>query len=137
MHDRASRLQNAAPKRGPSFIDVHIGRRIRTRRLMMGLSQEDLAAAIGVAFQQIQKYECAINRVSTARLWAMSRALQCPVAFFYAGMSEQPDDTADPDIPLQQETLKLLRAYATIKQPEIRQQILSLATALGGSAAGV
>jgi transcriptional regulator with XRE-family HTH domain len=128
-------------------VDVHIGKRLRLRRMLIGLSQEDVASAIGVAFQQIQKYECAINRISTSRLWDLSIALHCPVSFFYEGMDDQTaaasprhlrDDTppivvetARDDIAVKQETLKLVRAYYTIKRPNTRRQILELATSLG------
>lgn len=130
------------PSRGPNPVDVHIGKRLRLRRMMVGLSQEDVANAVGVAFQQIQKYECAVNRISTSRLWALGAALQCPVSFFYEGMDGsvqaggQGGDTAaqiaEDDVSNRQETLKLVRAYYTIRQPDTRRQILELAVSLGG-----
>ena len=134
----------------PNPVDVHIGKRLRLRRMLIGLSQEDVATAVGVAFQQVQKYECAINRISTSRLWELSAVLQCPVSFFYEGMDEQTTgasprhltadtpsvyiQSAQEDIAVKQETLKLVRAYYTIKHPHMRRQILELATALGNSA---
>lgn len=116
-----------------SKVDVHIGKRLRLRRMMVGLSQEEVAQAVGVAFQQIQKYECAINRISTSRLWALAQALQCPVSFFYEGLDGANDPapkTAREDVSTRQETLKLVRAYYCIKQAGTRRQILELASSL-------
>lgn len=139
----SSSLRQAARKRapdaGPNPVDIHIGKRLRLRRMLIGLSQEEVATAVGVAFQQIQKYECAVNRVSTSRLWELARALHCPVSFFYEGMDGTAPDLAGPSAPppessVRQETLKLVRAYYTIKQPNVRQHILELAHSLGGAA---
>src|SRR5436190_21575888 len=69
-------------------IDVHLGRRLRRRRRLLGLTQQQLAGACGVRFQQIQKYECAANRMSAARLWQLSEVLQVPVSYFYEGLVE-------------------------------------------------
>src|SRR5215470_12911422 len=68
-------------------IDVHLGRRLRRRRRLLGLTQQQLAAACGVRFQQIQKYECGANRMSAARLWLVAEALQAPVGYFFEGLS--------------------------------------------------
>ncbi len=70
-------------------IDLHLGKRLRSRRRILGLTQQQLAGACGVRFQQIQKYECGANRISAARLWRISEALQVPVGYFYDGL-EQP-----------------------------------------------
>jgi transcriptional regulator with XRE-family HTH domain len=64
-------------------FDLRLGRRLRNRRRLLGLTQQQLAAAVGVRFQQIQKYECAANRVSAARLWDLARALETPIAYFF------------------------------------------------------
>ena len=69
-------------------IDVHLGRRLRRRRRLLGLTQQQLAGSVGVRFQQIQKYECGANRISAARLWQLSEALEVPVGYFYDGLSE-------------------------------------------------
>lgn len=98
---------------------------------MLGFTQDDLAKCVGVAFQQIQKYEFGINRISTARLWQLSKALSCPVSFFYAGLgrnSDQIESTVDPE--MHQDSLKLLRAYRMIRPEETRRQILNLAAVL-------
>jgi len=67
-------------------IDIHLGRRLRRRRRLLGLTQEQIACACGVRFQQIQKYECGANRMSAARLWRLSQALEVPVAYFFDGL---------------------------------------------------
>src|SRR5436190_11101166 len=68
-------------------IDVHLGRRLRRRRRLLGLTQQELAVACGVRFQQIQKYECAANRMSAARLWQLAEVLEVPVSYFYEGLT--------------------------------------------------
>ncbi|OYW24662.1 MAG: transcriptional regulator [Caulobacter sp. 12-67-6] len=70
-------------------IDVHLGKRLRRRRRLLGLTQQQLAGTVGVRFQQIQKYECGANRISAARLWQLSEALEVPVGYFYDGLSDQ------------------------------------------------
>ena len=67
-------------------IDIHLGRRLRRRRRILGLTQQQLAGACGVRFQQIQKYECAANRVSAARLWRLSKVLEVAASYFYEGL---------------------------------------------------
>lgn len=73
-------------------IDLYIGKRLRRRRRLLGLSQKNLAGAVGVRFQQIQKYECAANRMSAVRLWQLSKALDVPLSYFFEGFPE----TAEP-----------------------------------------
>ena len=68
-------------------IDAHLGRRLRRRRRLLGLTQEQLALAVGVRFQQIQKYECGANRISAARLWSLAQALEAPINYFYDGLA--------------------------------------------------
>src|SRR5262245_13303605 len=74
-------------KRMADEIDMHLGRRLRKRRRLLGLTQQQLAEACGVRFQQIQKYECGANRMSAARLWLLAEALQAPVSYFFEGLS--------------------------------------------------
>ena len=69
-------------------INIHIGKRLRGRRRLLGLSQKHLAGAVGVRFQQIQKYECAANRMSAVRLWQLSKALDVPLSYFFDGFPE-------------------------------------------------
>src|SRR5213082_1356963 len=73
-------------------IDTHLGRRLRRRRRILGLTQQQLAGACGVRFQQIQKYECAANRMSAARLWQLAEVLEVPVSYFYEGLGQESAD---------------------------------------------
>lgn len=72
----------------PSAIDLHLGRRLRRRRRLLGLTQQQLASQVGVRFQQIQKYECGANRLGAARLWELAEVLQTPISYFYDGLTE-------------------------------------------------
>jgi transcriptional regulator with XRE-family HTH domain len=75
-------------------IDLHLGRRLRRRRRLLGLTQQQLAVQVGVRFQQIQKYECGANRISAARLWELAEALATPVSYFYDGLGETNERSA-------------------------------------------
>ena len=72
----------------PAEIDLHLGRRLRRRRRLLGLTQQQLGDRIGIRFQQIQKYECGANRISAARLWELAEALAAPISYFYDGLEE-------------------------------------------------
>jgi transcriptional regulator with XRE-family HTH domain len=78
--------EHFAGKRSPSAADNHVSHRIRARRIEMGLSQEDLGRQLGLSFQQIQKYECAISRISVGRLYELARALDCSLQYFFDGL---------------------------------------------------
>lgn len=115
-------------------IDVHLGRRLRRRRKLLGMTQQDLADACGVRFQQIQKYECAANRMSAARLWQLSEVLGVGVSYFYEGLSEaqrrthaESDD--DADVFSRKETHDLIRAYYALEERP-RRRLLDLAKAM-------
>ena len=88
-----------ASKGFPNPIDVHVGSRIRLRRTLLGMSQERLAEAIGLTFQQVQKYERGANRVSASKLWEIAAALKTPVAYFYDGLGDQESLAAQRDAP--------------------------------------
>lgn len=107
-------------------VDVLIAQRLRTRRLMLGMTQAQLADAVGIRFQQIQKYETGLNRVSAARLWGLSRALDTNVATFFAGSVE---DSVCQDEPLQQEVIELVRAYLAMTDIP-RRRLRDLARAM-------
>ena len=77
-------------------IDRHLGKRLRQRRRTLGLTQQHIAEAVGVRFQQIQKYECGANRISAARLWLLAKALEAPVGAFFEGLGDEAE-TADED----------------------------------------
>ena len=116
------------------LIDIHLGRRLRRRRRILGLTQQQLAGACGVRFQQIQKYECAANRMSAARLWQLAEVLEVPVSYFYEGLSAdmpaQDKETPEPPEPMaRKETQDLVQAfYALSERP--RQRLLDLAKSL-------
>jgi transcriptional regulator with XRE-family HTH domain len=133
----------------PDPKDVHVGARIRLRRSMLGLSQERLAEALGVTFQQVQKYERGTNRVGASRLYDMARVLDVPIGFFYDDM---PADTAGRDARLaatrpafgfaelqqafaddpmtRRETQDLVRAYYRINDSNVRRRVLELIRSL-------
>ena len=133
----------------PNPIDVHVGGRVRLRRTLLGLSQEKLGEAIGLTFQQVQKYERGANRVGASRLFDLSRVLDVPVSFFFddmpdgvsrqssrllvAGMTEDPVDAPDSDPMNKRETLELIRAYYRITDPRVRRRVFELAKALAKS----
>ncbi|MFC3076520.1 helix-turn-helix domain-containing protein [Phenylobacterium terrae] len=130
------------PKNMGSEIDIHLGKRLRRRRRLLGLTQQQLAGACGVRFQQIQKYECGANRISAARLWQLSEALQVPVAYFYDGLSEQERNAAEAKIAedagevlSRKETLDLIRAYYQLDERP-RRRLLDLAKSLHGETEG-
>jgi transcriptional regulator with XRE-family HTH domain len=132
----------------PSPIDVHVGSRIRLRRTLMGMSQERLGEALGLTFQQVQKYERGVNRVGASRLYDLSRVLDVPISFFFddmpdprangvqvgvAGFAERPEGFSGPaDDPLsKRETLELVRAYYRITDPAVRKRVFDLIKSMG------
>lgn len=118
-------------------IDVHLGKRLRRRRRLLGLTQQQLAGACGVRFQQIQKYECGANRISAARLWQLSEALEVPVGYFYDGLSDvahrEPahESEGGGEMFARKETLDLIRAYYQLGERP-RRRLLDLAKSLNG-----
>ena len=116
-------------------IDLHLGRRLRRRRRLLGLTQQQLATQVGIRFQQIQKYECGANRISAARLWQLAEALESPVSYFYDGLEEVMDrgGSAGPggEVFSRKETLDLIQAFYQLdEQP--RRRLLDLAKSLHG-----
>lgn len=128
----------------PNPVDVHVGDRLRTRRMLLGLSQEALATCLGLTFQQIQKYERGSNRIGASRLYDLARALGVTIDYFYDEMTESvmaasPRNIvhaeADPVLPEShplsgRETLDLIRAYYRIEDPRVRRRVHDLARAL-------
>lgn len=115
-------------------VDSHVGRQIRNRRKLLGMTQQELGQSVGIRFQQIQKYESGANRVSASRLWELSRALGVPIDFFYQGLEPANganDNTPmiDPSVMDNKETIDLLRAYYGL-QEQPRQRLLELAKAI-------
>ncbi len=117
--------------------DLHVGKRLRRRRRLLGMTQQDLASQVGVRFQQIQKYECGANRITASRLFELARAMNVSVQYFFDGMpntAQMPDAANDAeqmegDILSQKETLELVRAYYRLGERP-RKRLLELAKAL-------
>ncbi|WP_296425429.1 helix-turn-helix transcriptional regulator [Yoonia sp.] len=119
-------------------VDVHVGKRIRHRRWMNGTTQQQLAENVGIKFQQIQKYETGMNRVSASRLWDIAKVLNVPVSFFFEGLDAQPTaDTGNSDMPADiltdKEALELLRSYYAIPENQ-RRRLFDLARVLSEAA---
>lgn len=118
----------------PHPVDVHVGKRIRHRRWLAGMTQQQLAQAVGIKFQQIQKYETGANRVSASRLWDIADALDVDVSFFFEGLApeEQPQQDAGgvpADILGDKEALELVRSYYAIPENQ-RRRLFDLARVL-------
>lgn len=120
-------------------IDLHVGKRLRRRRRLLGLSQQKFAESIGIRFQQIQKYECGANRVVASRLYELAVALNVPVNYFFEGIATVAQSTTTSpandrdliaaDVLSQKETLELVRAYHKLGERP-RRRLLDLAKAL-------
>jgi transcriptional regulator with XRE-family HTH domain len=121
---------------GPNPIDRHVGLRIRMRRKELGLSQERLAEAVGLTFQQIQKYERAANRVSASKLWELSRALDTTIGYFYEGLEAGEDEgnalagAGMQDFLLSSDGMELAIAFPRIGEAKLRRKLLELIRAL-------
>ncbi|SHG44239.1 helix-turn-helix domain-containing protein [Cognatishimia maritima] len=119
-------------------VDVHVGKRIRHRRWLVGMTQQQLAEQVGIKFQQIQKYETGANRVSASRLWDIAEALDVPVSFFFEGIGDQveskPASGAFPaDLMGDKEALDLVRSYYAIPENQ-RRRLFELARVLSNVA---
>ena len=116
---------NASKK--PHPVDIHVGLRLRLRRNMLGMSQDDLGKQVGITFQQIQKYERGIDRVSASRLWEFAQILNVPEDYFFEGL-EGNKTSGDSDCQLlnSKESQKLIKAYYDIPEPEVRHKIRNL-----------
>ncbi len=132
----------------PRPVDIHVGRRVRLRRTLLGLSQEKLGDAVGLTFQQIQKYERGANRIGASRLFELSRILDVPVSFFFddmpeeikaregRGLSDQTQISFEPDPLARRETLELVRAYYRITNPKVRKRLFELTKSLANASDG-
>ncbi len=129
-------------KDGPHPIDVHVGSRVRLRRTLLGMNQTQLGEKLGITFQQIQKYENGVNRISASRLYQMTRILDVPVSFFFDDM---PPDTENAvphpvssgalgGVMLKRETLEFVRAYYRIGDPAARKGLSDLTKAMANLA---
>ncbi len=143
--------EEGQPRRGrgrggrPKPVDVHVGSRVRLRRTMLGMSQEKLGDAIGLTFQQVQKYERGANRIGASRLFELSKVLEVPVSFFFDDMPAEIEAESGPraeglaedaqahyaaDPMAKRETLELVRAYYRITDSNVRKRVFDLAKAL-------
>ncbi len=129
----------------PNPVDVHVGKRVRVRRTVLGLSQEKLGIALGLTFQQVQKYERGVNRIGSSRLYHLSQILDVPVSYFFddmpaleegaaPGMREGPAKPFEPDPLAKRETLELVRAYYRITDPAARKRLFELTKAIANLA---
>ncbi|WP_205574616.1 helix-turn-helix domain-containing protein [Indioceanicola profundi] len=126
---------------GPNPIDIHVGQRLRLRRTLLGLSQETLGEAVGITFQQLQKYERGANRISASRLFNLSQVLGVPVTFFFEDLPSpgdeglgEPSETQEFESMARRETLELVRAYYRIPEENVRRRAFELIKALAGDA---
>jgi len=129
-------------------VDRHVGSRIRLRRTLLGMTQTALGQAVGLTFQQIQKYEKGANRVSASRLWQFGATLDVPVSFFFDGLADQghlpdvilepdPCTPGEPDPMARRETLELVRAYYRIEDRGLGRRLLDLIRAVAAADAQV
>src|SRR5690242_12789288 len=133
----------------PNPTDVHVGARVRLRRTLLGMSQEKLGDAIGLTFQQVQKYERGANRVGASRLFELSRVLDVPVSFFFDELDPDtaeavpsvvaggapPSPSGGPDPMMRRETLELVRAYYRIPDQQLRRRLFDLTKAIANACA--
>ncbi len=125
-----------------AYVDSHVGHRLRERRILLGMSQTRLGDSLGLSFQQIQKYERGIDRISVGRLVHMAHVLDVPITYFFNELSEPGEgdpggfeamaqgtinrSSSSEDPMSKRETLELVRAYYQIDQPELRKHVFSL-----------
>jgi len=135
-----------ANKKQPNPIDIHVGSRVRLRRMMLGMSQEKLGESLGITFQQIQKYEKGTNRIGASRLQHIARVLTVPVSFFFedapgapssessaGGVAERPSASYVVDFLSSSEGVQLNKAFIRIKDPKIRRKVIELVRAMAGA----
>ena len=129
-------------KKAPNPVDRHVGSRVRMRRMMLAMSQEKLGDALGLTFQQVQKYEKGTNRIGASRLQEISEILQVPVSFFFEGapnphvqagtMKDAPSPVYLWDFLATSEGLALTKAFTRIKEPKLRRRIVDLVEEIAG-----
>lgn len=131
--------------RRANAMDVHVGTRVRLRRMLLGMSQEKLGEQLGLTFQQVQKYEKGVNRIGAGRLHELGQVLGVTVQFFYEqapggvtehGFAEQPADSYVVDFLSSREGLELNKAFVRITDPRVRRTILDLVRSLAGEDGG-
>jgi transcriptional regulator with XRE-family HTH domain len=135
-------MPEAADDRSPNPVDLHVGARVRLRRRLAGVSQEKLAEALGLTFQQVQKYERGANRVSASKLYEIAAALQTPVSYFFEGLADPSSpagrgvageggpETRVHDFLMTGEGLELATLFPKLKRGALRRRILELVKAI-------
>ena len=130
---------------GPNPIDIYVGGRLKARRLMLGLSQEELGNAIGLTFQQVQKYERGTNRISVSRLVDICKALRVPFGYFLdncgpkakkaalRGVADNKQALIEGDPMTRKDVLELVRYYELIRTPALKKQLVEMAKAMAAS----
>lgn len=137
---------DGGPRR-PNPIDVHVGSRVRLRRMLLGMSQEKLGSHLGLTFQQVQKYEKGVNRIGASRLFELARVLGVNVQFFYddapgttqsdqlaPGFAEAPEESYVVEFLSTRDGLELNKAFVRIKTPQVRRSIVELVRSLAEEA---
>ena len=144
---KKKRTTSVRTRGGPEAVDVYVGSRVRQRRTMLGMSQEKLGEALGLTFQQVQKYERGANRIGASRLHYISEALDVTVDYFFEGMSPsftrkrgktdlvEAKAEYEGDLMAKRETLALVRYYYKIIDPKVRRRVFELTKQLGNSSA--
>jgi transcriptional regulator with XRE-family HTH domain len=132
--------------RRPNPVDLHVGGRVRMRRKLLGVSQEQLADSLGLTFQQVQKYERGANRVSASKLYEIAKTLQVPVAFFFDGLADPMEGSSSDEVGQKAERivqeflttpegLELAEVFPKIGRGRVRRQVLDLVRAMAEDAA--
>jgi len=133
--------EKSMAKKAPNPIDKHVGSRVRMRRMMLSMSQEKLGDALGLTFQQVQKYEKGTNRIGASRLQQIAHILQVPVSFFFegaphsaghGGMNEAPSPAYVADFLATSDGLSLTKAFMRIKSSKLRRRIVDLVEQIAG-----
>jgi transcriptional regulator with XRE-family HTH domain len=132
-------MNELTESRLPNPVDLHVGARIRLRRRMQSVSQEKLADALGLTFQQVQKYERGANRVSASKLYEIAAALQAPIAYFFDGLADPAGEGHAPSAEstvhsflMTSEGLELARLFPSVPRGPVRRRVLDLSRALAG-----
>ena len=141
----ARRKRRTVAEYGPHPVDVHVGGRVRNRRIFLGMSQTDLGKELGVTFQQIQKNERGVNRMGGSRLYHLSQVLKVPIPYFFEDMPPYDDsdesglrhgvqEPSAPELMDKRETMELVRAYYRIRDPKVRDILRRLFQAMAKGA---
>ena len=130
-------------------VDMHVGKRVRLRRTLLGMSQEQLGVSLNITFQQVQKYERGANRISASRLWDIAQIVDVPISYFFDDMSDDVmessprrisrggehsiDNETVRDPMARRETLELVRTYYSIEKPKVRKRITEMVKAIAAT----